>query len=63
MSDAEQRDDDSENAGCVFLLGVAITGIALGSIFSAAVGWLIVGIGLLVIAFADASSRAKRKRK
>ncbi len=41
MSD---KPEASEVRGCMFIIGIVITGIALGSIFDTAIGWLAVGV-------------------
>jgi hypothetical protein len=40
-------DDDDDGRGCLLIIGLIIVSIAFGSIFSAEVGWIILGLSLI----------------
>lgn len=47
MTDRPQTEDNG--AGCAFVLGVIILGIAIGNILGAAYGWALIGTSLFII--------------
>ncbi len=50
------KSDDASDAGCFLIIGAIIVGIALGNIFSSAIGWLAIGLSFIAIALADISA-------
>jgi hypothetical protein len=40
-------DDDDDGRGCLLIIGLIIVSIAFGNIFSAEVGWIILGLSLI----------------
>ncbi len=61
MSDAKK--EEPSDAGCLLIIGAIIVGIAVGNIFSSAVGWLVIGLCLIFVAAIDIWARALRRSK
>jgi hypothetical protein len=44
------NDEDDDGRGCAFVVGLVIVGICVGNIYTPAAGWLVIGVGLIIIA-------------
>ena len=40
-------DDDNDGLGCWLLVGIILVGLSAGSMWGAAAGWFVAGIGIL----------------
>lgn len=47
MSDRSQQDAEDTGIGCLLIGGIVIVSIAIGNIYDAAHGWLVLGISML----------------
>jgi hypothetical protein len=43
--------DEDNPAGCLFVVGIIIVGLAVGAMFGAAYGWLLIGVILILMGF------------
>lgn len=44
-----ERHEVSDNGGCMLVIGIVIIAIAVGNIWSAAYGWLVLGASFVVL--------------
>jgi len=47
---SKQSEASGESRGCSLMIGLIIIAICIGNIYSAVAGWLVIGLGLVMLA-------------